>query len=216
MYRRYRSVHMECSQAGAPAMVARALVGSLYCGPLGTPAPVNRLELKDENVDLGWYRQTITKIQATVKIESGVPEAKAPKREPGVMDTEQPQTSSALVPYRAPDETEAQASSERPKALPMPKQAGAPITQQRGTEPILALETRADTSLSKRIQEAIPAVTIRPVQQVCPPTSLPKRVIRIPEPRPKPAKRTAKQLKPVTIPPLLKQRYDYILGKDLP
>jgi len=76
MYRRYRSIHMECSQAGAPALIARALVGSLYSGPLGTPAPIERTSLKDENVDLGWYRQTISNICREARTATGVKDAR--------------------------------------------------------------------------------------------------------------------------------------------
>ena len=212
MYRRYRSVHMECSQAGAPAMVARALVGSLYSGPIGTPAPVDRLALKDENVDLGWYKQTITKIQATVKIESGLSGAKAPKTEPGEEDPNLPHTSSAVVPYRAPAQTVVPTTSRINNTQPMLKQALGASIQQVGQNPTLAIEGPPSASPSRTIEEVIPSATIRPEQQASLPTPSPKRAIHVPRARPKPAKRTTKQPRPVKIPALLLQQLENKLG----
>jgi len=212
MYRRYRSVHMECSQAGAPAMVARALVGSLYSGPLGTPAPVDRLALKDDNVDLGWYKQTITKIQATVKIESGLSGAKVPKTEPSEEDPNLPHTSSAVVPYRTPAQTVALATSRIDDAQPMHQHAlGSPIHRVR-LSPTLAIEGSPSTSSSRAIEEVIPSATICPVQQASLPTPSPKRAVQIPKARPKPAKRTTKQSRPVTVPSLLLKQLENMLG----
>ena len=63
MYRRYKSIHMECTEAGAPAMIARALVSSLQGGPIGTALPIERSGIKDENVDLDWYHRTVIAVR---------------------------------------------------------------------------------------------------------------------------------------------------------
>ena len=132
MYRRYRSVNMEASTAGAPALVARALVDSLSKGPLGTPAPVERLELKDENVDLGWYKRAVQAIRGEGDIPTGLKDARqavptSPKKE--TFKTE-PSTSEIMsIPIDLPSplrltETERPTPMERVSIKLEPAKAG--------------------------------------------------------------------------------------------
>ena len=83
MYRRYKSIHMECTEAGAPAMIARALICSLTNGPLGTAQPIERSTIKDENVDLDWYRRTVLAVrdQHGAQADIGLERASARKIE---------------------------------------------------------------------------------------------------------------------------------------
>ena len=81
MYRHYRSVNMEESPLGAPAMVARALVQSMQGGPTGTSARIVKSELKSEEVDGGWYDRTIQAIHNDFKNPSGISGVRAIKLE---------------------------------------------------------------------------------------------------------------------------------------
>ena len=105
MYRRYRSIHLECSRLGAPAMLANAIIASLDGGPVGTAeraVPVSQRLCADDKVDGGWYgkaivgKPRITGIPKAIKAEPGgpAPIKPEPKEEPGVL----PKTEPDLVP----------------------------------------------------------------------------------------------------------------------
>jgi hypothetical protein len=81
MYRRYRSIHMEESPLGAPAMVARALVHSLHGGASGTALRVNKAEIRSSEVDGGWYSKTIDAIYKSEVAVHGIQGTKAIKAE---------------------------------------------------------------------------------------------------------------------------------------
>jgi len=103
MYRHYKGLHMETCKVGAPALIARALVSSLTGGPLGTPLPVDRLSIKDENVDLGWYRRTVCAIRQEGDVGSGIIGARESSRDTRVPATAAPV---APMPERSPPEIE--------------------------------------------------------------------------------------------------------------
>ena len=126
MYRRYRSVHMECSEAGAPALVARALVGSLTGGPLGTPSPINRTSLRDANVDLGWYAKTITTIQKGT-ISSGVPSAIADTPGPsGATPPAEPPRATTTANSPGPSRAKPSTANNTQQGLAAPTTASSP------------------------------------------------------------------------------------------
>jgi len=81
MYRRYRGIHMEESPLGAPAMVARAFVQSLHGGTTGTVSRVDKAEIRNSEVDGGWYFKTIDAIYKSAKSVDGIQGTKAPKVE---------------------------------------------------------------------------------------------------------------------------------------
>ena len=95
MYRRYRSIHMEESPIGAPSMIARAFVQSLHGGTSGTVSRVNKAEIRNAEVDGGWYIKTIEAIHNSSKSVDGLQGAKTPKGEvPELADSrDQPGTS---------------------------------------------------------------------------------------------------------------------------
>ncbi|CAG5105574.1 Oidioi.mRNA.OKI2018_I69.chr1.g2251.t1.cds [Oikopleura dioica] len=93
MFHRYRALNMEESEIGAPALVAKALVDSLYNGPQGT-APPALSAVKTDFVspevgsrvlsDANWYARTVKELHSNHVAQQGIPLANAPKQRKGL------------------------------------------------------------------------------------------------------------------------------------